>query len=100
MPLGNTMLRYGAVAMMLHWLIAAAVVFNLCLGLYVANIQNDQDPNHFGFIQFHKSIGLTVLVFSLVRLGWRIVNPVPPLPDNLSPAMKLVARGTHYLLYF
>jgi cytochrome b561 len=98
-PLGNTTLRYGNVAMTLHWLIAAAIVFNLCLGLYVANIQSDQDPNHFGFIQFHKSVGLTVLVLSLVRLGWRLVNPVPPLPDTLSPTVKVLARGTHYLLY-
>jgi len=99
-PLGNTTLRYGNVATTLHWLIAAAIVFNLCLGLYVADIQSDQDPNHFGFIQFHKSVGLTVLVLSLVRLGWRLVNPVPPLPDTLSPAVKVLARGTHYLLYF
>lgn len=100
MPISNTRLRYGGVAMTLHWLIAAAIVFNLCLGLYVANIQTDQDPNHFAFIQFHKSVGLTVLVLSLFRLAWRVVNPVPPLPDTLSPGLKVLARGTHYLLYF
>jgi cytochrome b561 len=100
MAIANTRLRYGGVAMTLHWLIAAAILFNLCLGLYVANIQSDQDHNHFGFIQFHKSVGLTVLVVSLLRLGWRIVNPVPPLPDTLSPALRVLARGTHYLLYF
>lgn len=100
MLLANSRLRYGGVAMTLHWLIAAAIIFNLCLGLYVADIQSDQDPNHFGFIQFHKSVGLTVLVLSLLRLGWRLVNRVPPLPQTLAPAMQILARGTHYLLYF
>jgi cytochrome b561 len=99
-PVANTRLRYGVVAMMLHWLIAAAIVFNLCLGLYVAEIMSDDDPNYFGFVQFHKSVGLTILVLSVLRLLWRIVNPVPPLPDTLTPVLKAVARGTHYLLYF
>ena len=99
MPVSNTRLRYGSVAMALHWLIAAAILFNLCLGLYVANVLTDQDPSRFGLIQFHKSVGLTVLVLSVARLGWRLLNPVPPLPDTLSPVLKVVARGTHYLLY-
>jgi cytochrome b561 len=84
----------------LHWLIAAAIVFNICLGLYVAEILNDQDPGRFGLLQFHKSVGLTVLVLSFLRLGWRIVNPVPPLPDTLTPSMKVLARTTHCVLYF
>ena len=25
--------------------------------------------------QFHKSVGLTVLVLSILRLAWRLVNP-------------------------
>ena len=99
MALANTDLRYGGVAITLHWLIAAAIALNLCLGLYVAEILTDQDPSRQGLLQFHKSVGLTVLVLSLLRLGWRVINPIPPLPDTLTPATKLVARGTHYLLY-
>jgi cytochrome b561 len=100
MPLGNTRLRYGTVAMTLHWLIAAVILFNLCLGFYVAEIMSNDDPSHFGYVQFHKSVGLTILVLSVLRLLWRIVNAVPPLPETLTPALKVVARGTHYLLYF
>ena len=35
MPLANTRARYGNVAMTLHWLIAGAVILNICLGLYM-----------------------------------------------------------------
>jgi cytochrome b561 len=100
MPAANTRTRYGSVAMALHWLIAVAIIVNLALGFYMADILSDQDPSRFPIIQFHKSVGLTVLVLSMLRLAWRIVNPVPPLPAWMSPGLKMVAHTTHYLLYF
>jgi cytochrome b561 len=98
MSMKNNELRYGAVAMTLHWLIAAAVVVNICLGLYFADLPRS-DPNLFALAQLHKSIGLTVLVLSLARVLWRLVNPVPPLPADLSPTLKWAAHATHFLLY-
>ena len=95
----NTQARYGAVAMTLHWLIAALIATNLLLGFYFANVMNSHDPGFFAIIQLHKSIGLTVLVLSLLRLGWRLVNPVPPLPADFGTGLRIVARGTHYLFY-
>lgn len=100
MTIANSRLRYGSVAMTLHWLIAATIVINLGLGLYVAEILSDQDPGRLGLLQLHKSIGLTVLVLSLLRLAWRLVNPIPPLPDTLSPGLKVLAHASHFFLYF
>lgn len=100
MTIGNTRLRYGSVAMTLHWLIAAAILLNLCLGFYMAEILTNQDPSRFAIIQLHKSVGLTVLILSLLRLGWRLVNPVPPLPASMSPGLKTLAHISHFLLYF
>ena len=91
--------RYGAVAMSLHWLIAALIITNICLGLYMGDLPRS-DPNKFLIIQTHKSIGLTVLVLSIARLGWRLVNPVPPLPPGMSAPLRFAARATHYLFYF
>jgi cytochrome b561 len=99
MTLRNSQLRYGSVAMTLHWLIAASVLVNLGLGLYMADLPRS-DPSRFLLFQTHKSIGLTVLVLSLLRVGWRLVNPIPPLPRGMNPALRLGARATHFLLYF
>jgi len=99
MAFANTRTRYGNVAMTLHWLIAAAVIANVCLGLYVSDLPHS-DPNLFPLLQLHKSIGLTVLTLSVARLGWRLVNPVPPLPAGMSPPLKAAAHLTHFLLYF
>ena len=90
--------RYSSVAIVLHWLIAAALIFNICLGLYCANIP-DSDPNHFVFVQIHKSVGLSVLVLSVLRLIWRLSHPAPPLPAWMPWSLRALARTTHVLLY-
>lgn len=100
MAITNTRLRYGEVAMALHWLIALAVLLNIALGIDMANFLSDNDPSRFMIVQIHKSVGLTVLWLSLLRVIWRIVNPVPPLPNALGPGLRFVARASHYLLYF
>ena len=99
MVLINTPSRYGAVAMTLHWLIAATLLLNIALGLYVAEIMADADPMHAAALQFHKSVGLTVLVLSLLRVVWRLVNPAPPLPRPCLPPQKCLAHFSHFLLY-
>ncbi len=91
-------LRYGQVAMAFHWIIAALLIANIALGLYMSGLPRS-DPGKFMIFQTHKSIGLTVLVLSLLRLGWRLVNPVPHLPFHMHPAAKAAARTTHYLFY-
>ncbi len=100
MALRNTMLRYGSVAMAFHWVIALFVLTNIVLGLWFAEFMSHQDPARFTVVQIHKSIGLTVLVLSLLRLGWRLINPVPPLPRGMSPVLRFAAHASHFVLYF
>lgn len=99
MTAANTTLRYGTVAMTLHWIIAALIITNLYLGLSFDDYPRGSHTL-FVLVQLHKSIGLTVLMLSVLRLIWRLVNPVPPLPADMNPALRALARGTHYLLYF
>lgn len=98
MPASAVQARYSNVAITLHWLIALGVIANICLGLYFADLPRS-DPSKFMLVQTHKSIGLTVLVLSLIRVGWRLMHPVPPLPASMGPALRLLARATHVLLY-
>jgi cytochrome b561 len=94
----NTALRYGTVAMTLHWLIAIAIIFMIGFGYYLSTLPIT-DPSLYRLVQLHKSIGLTILMLSVLRIIWRLINPVPPLPDTLSRPMKFLARFTHVLLY-
>jgi cytochrome b561 len=95
----NSQLRYGSVAMTLHWLIAALVLVNLGLGLYMADLPKT-DASRFMLFQLHKSVGLTVLVLSVLRLVWRLVNPVPPIPRGVNPFLRLGGHVSHFLFYF
>lgn len=88
--------RYSTVSLTLHWLIAALVVTQI--GLIAAHEATD-GPISREFVNLHKSVGLSILVLTLVRLGWRIANPAIPLPDAMPRWQKLLARTTHVLFY-
>lgn len=95
----NTLSRYGAVAMTLHWLMALAIVFMIALGLYMTSLP-EGSTQQFQAFQLHKSIGITILILTLLRIGWRLANPVPPIPADLPAWERLAGRISHFALYF
>jgi cytochrome b561 len=93
--------RYTAVAIVLHWAIAVAILFMIPMGLWMHESaeHGDVSAQLFRAYQLHKSIGLTVLALSLVRLGWRLMNPPPPLPEHMPGWERLIAKATHWAFY-
>jgi cytochrome b561 len=93
--------RYTAVAIVLHWAIAAAILFLIPLGFWM-HIQAEHGNVSEGLyraFQLHKSVGLTVLALSLVRLGWRLANPPPALPPHMPAWERFAAKATHWAFY-
>jgi cytochrome b561 len=89
--------RFSAPAILLHWTIAALILFNLYLGL-----RQDAEESviaRFEILQLHKSIGITVLALSVLRLIWRFMNPPPPYPASMKGWEKAVASLTHWSFY-
>lgn len=93
--------RYTAVAIVLHWAIAFAIVFMIPLGFWMHEEAEHGNASQglFTAYQLHKSIGLTVLALSLVRLAWRLMNPPPPMPEHMPAWEKFVAKATHWAFY-
>lgn len=87
---------YNSVARALHWAVAALILLNLPLGPLGDFIEDAVGASPF---PLHKSIGLTVLVLSLIRLGWRIANPPPPLPATTEARERRLAAMVHGTLY-
>ncbi|HEY8574189.1 cytochrome b/b6 domain-containing protein [Phenylobacterium sp.] len=87
--------RYAAVAIALHWTIAAAILLQIVL----ASRMEDRSPEAFAVVQLHKSVGITILLLSLVRLAWRLLNPPPPLPETMARWERTLARLTHAGFY-
>ncbi|MGD9816287.1 MAG: cytochrome b/b6 domain-containing protein [Hyphomonadaceae bacterium] len=93
--------RYTAVAIVLHWAIAFAILLLIPLGFWMheAAEHGAVSDNVFRAYQLHKSIGLTVLALSIARLAWRLINPPPPMPAHMPGWERFVAKATHWAFY-
>ncbi|PZR35148.1 YceI family protein [Caulobacter segnis] len=96
-----TRTRYTTVAIVLHWLIAAAIIFQIIIGWRMGDGPKGS-PTTFALFQLHKSIGFTILLLSVARLAWRIFNrtPAPPVhqPRWEQIASKLVHVGFYVIM--
>jgi cytochrome b561 len=88
--------RYSAVAIGLHWIIAALLITNIGLAWWFNTLAGTAKIEP---VQLHKSIGITVLLLSLVRIGWRLSVPAPKLPDYVTGWERRLAQTVHVLFY-
>ena len=86
--------RYHGAAMALHWLLAALLVFQFALGLRLEDVAGSQK---FTAYQFHKSIGITILLLSLARVALRLFVARPA--ELGAGSQKLAGRLTHWAFY-
>jgi len=93
--------RYSAVAIVLHWTIALGILLMVPLGWWMSDAVTDpsQAARVFQAYQLHKSIGLSILVLSMLRLLWRLTHRFPELPQHMPMWEKAAARASHILLY-
>lgn len=112
--------RYTKVAIVLHWLIAVFIFFMIALGLYMVELPKEA-PKQMAFDLFdwglytwqmsepgsprmfyfnlHKSVGLTLLAFIVLRLVWRITHRPPALLASYQPWERKLATAAHHTLY-
>lgn len=94
---------YSRAAIALHWIMAIMILGNLVGGFFLESLFNSDDPamRDLGFqlVQFHKSMGLTVLVLALVRLAMRVREGFPPLPAHMTVNERRLARLAHVGFY-
>ncbi|MDZ4251296.1 MAG: cytochrome b [Sulfuritalea sp.] len=88
---------YGFTAIGLHWLIALAIIGSFALGFYMADLPIS--PQKLKFYSWHKWAGVTIFLFVVLRLGWRLAHRPPELPASMPAWQRSVAAATHVLLY-
>ncbi|MDR3100824.1 MAG: cytochrome b [Paraburkholderia sp.] len=90
--------RYSGVAMLLHWLVAALIVWGFALGWVMTDIPGIT-PTKLRYFSWHKWIGVTVLALVLVRILWRATHRSPALPGAMPGWERGAAHAGHFALY-
>ncbi|MGH7019945.1 MAG: cytochrome b [Brevundimonas sp.] len=88
--------RYSTVSLILHWVIALAVVAQVVL---IVAHDATEGPLSREFVQTHKAVGLTILVLTLARIGWRLANPLIALPVEMPKWERVLSRTTQISFY-
>ncbi|MES2302063.1 MAG: cytochrome b, partial [Pseudomonadota bacterium] len=88
--------RYSLAAIVLHWAIAALLLFQIGLGWALEDLP--KGVAQFAGFQFHKSVGIAILLLSAARLAIRLLK-ARPAPVPASRPQMLLASGVHLLLY-
>lgn len=91
--------RYNAIAQLLHWIMAIAIIAMIIVGEVMGDLSRD-DPMKFELYQLHKSAGLTILALALFRIVWRLLHAPPALPAGMSSWERYAAGFTHLAFYF
>jgi cytochrome b561 len=97
MPFRNTDDAYGTVARLLHWIIVVLIILQFVSVSIAEDLPNGIEK--LKIMANHKSFGMLILMLAVVRLGWRLANPVPAPPAAIPGWQRLAASGTHWLLY-
>ncbi len=95
--MSNFTQRYTTVAIILHWVIAL-----LILGLFATGWYSEILPKgdaRTSIVMLHKSVGLLVFGFIVIRIFWRLSHKPPALPATM-PAWQQTSAGLlHFALY-
>ena len=88
--------NYGTTAKVFHWLVVALLMVQYPLGKLMPHIHRGMTPGD--AMTFHISFGITILALMVLRLFWRITNPVAP-ASSLPEWQQLISEAVHWLLY-
>jgi cytochrome b561 len=99
MALTNTADRWGGIAKTLHWLMALMLFGALAVGTVLAGWPDEEGAIKSLLRQMHQSFGMVLLALGLLRLSWRAVQPVPPVPARSWRITRRLAAISHGSLY-
>ena len=76
----------------LHWIVAVMMIGLLATGLYMAQ------TSAFGLYPWHKSFGVLIAVFVVLRVAWRLRNGWPKHVGDYTSIEKLLSKLVRWLL--
>ena len=98
----STRARYDTVAIVIHWLAAVLMIFMVVFGEELMEVEEESEAasTALSFLpSLHVSLGTAILVLTVFRLLWRVINPPPHLPATMKGWEIAVTRAVHGLFY-
>ncbi len=95
----NLPLQYDRMLVVLHWVLAIGLFYQLGLGLWMEDIPKDPPGIRAGWFNLHKSIGICLGFLILWRLGWRVTHSVPAPPIGNTDFQNKLSQWAHRALY-
>jgi cytochrome b561 len=94
---------YTLVQIVLHWTIAALVVFQLAVNEGVQDAFKDraesaQPPDDLGAV-LHIAVGMTILALTVIRLVIRLRRGAPEMHRANPPLVNFIGHAAHVALY-
>jgi cytochrome b561 len=90
--------RFDAVTIGFHWTTAALIAGMFASAWLHALAEGGRQASL--LLAIHRSLGLSVWVVAVCRLGWRMrFAYLPPFPLTMSRAKQALAKGSEYSLY-
>jgi len=88
----DTAERFSHITISLHWLIGLTIIGLLGVGIYMERTEA------FALYPIHKSVGVIIFVFILMRAVWRLVNGWPVPTGNHQAWEITLAKASHWVL--
>ena len=88
--------RYSTGAIILHWLIAIGVIVNWRLAEAAEHLEG---PAAAVYVNPHKAIGILILVLTVARIAWRLMNPPPAMDPEIAAWERALAKAMHAIFY-
>ena len=90
--------RYDRFSVLLHWLMAALLIAELGLGLWMTGLPKDASGIRAYWFNIHKSLGMVLGLLISVRIIWAAMRPrIASLP--MGRTQQVLALFNHRLLY-
>jgi cytochrome b561 len=102
MPLVNSAAGYGALTKLFHWFVALLIALQYTSAKIMLRTPAEATTLGLGqgaYFNWHKSLGLVVLLVALARLANRRVGDLPPWAPTLTPLEQRIIHRTEQLLY-
>ncbi len=96
---GRLAARYKPIVVWIHWISAALILTQVWLGFTFHDLPKGTPERTFYF-DWHKTVGVVILLLAVLRLAVRLANAPPPYPESMARWERAFAVWTHRAFYF